>query len=1151
MEALIAGSILMLPLAAFAQVSGDLPRGGESEAAIQISGIPTIDIITLRGVSPSIPLRFGSVVPNSETIEFEGKKLRKGTDYHIDYGAGVIYLMRVQREGQSLRVVYRYDREQQSEKVQGSQFAGMPPMKFDLMPGTSAVMGFGMTERLADGNVLTSNIYGLNNNFSMSGANLTGFLLFGERNQVDNRSGFEHRDAPGQTETGRSRLVLQNLKSNMLGGTFEASYQDISQNFTGFQSLQGSGYDQSALEQLQKERGLQRMGFAFSGLQFGDTKISNSYRNVRDADGGIDWRTVGIEHGSLSLNYESRRIDQNFKRFKDLAENDREQLRKEAGLSRERLEAKAGGLSFRMNQIEDTQGEGIYQREFKFDSGRFQLTAGDQEINEGFTRFQHLAEGERGQWQKEAGLRRQHLSMQAAITGRDNLSFRFAKLESKDGTFQSRDLNVGGKGWGIEHIVRQVDPSFTSLRAMSEGEMDSHIKSIASMYQPGGVPTRPQDRGAFLQSQGLSRSLTRFTVEPFKDWKLNMDTMSLKGQEDSARVDTFSLLAKNFEMNFRHQSLGERFSELSSLMEFERQRLGAIAGLTRTDFGLQWQPNASAKLAINSLQAQTPEGGAKRQALSYLDKHIEVAMNVREVDSGFDQVRNLVDPEKDLLASLKGFRETDFRVKWLLFNTLKLDLFTMDSHSAFLEEDGKIRNLALNWRPRQGTEIGYVRMEQQRKDPLEVLFAQMTERIVLAHDFGRLGAIRYMKEQQNFDGSEAKQPDMKKEFLAYETKLNDKTSVRTEQTRTHFEDGGKEHISANTISTELGPRVGVSLTDVKIDRGGERDEKKRNYGFWLDLGNGMRINYGYNRHIDGPGGTQFYNIGVTPGQIGGIKIDEAMYDEKRWDGVNTQGMSKLSIATAKPFDFAFFRDMSFSVGADMASDRMNWVRENQHAKVETRIGSNLLGLEYRSQIHQSGYRGVDRTIKFATDKDETRPLRASIEYKMRDLPTSDPIMIRNIELAARPFKNFEISNEIITNPEERTPRNDVLLGTVTSPWRINRWNFKYLGDANTSFAARWEERMNEQTRESSRIAGVNLDLFKSSGSPLSLFYGVEQKWGNVQRMTAHRYYLRFDQKPGPNQLFSIFAGNVSYEHSIAEGFSRNNWTVHVNYQLRF
>jgi len=51
--------------------------------------------------------------------------------------------------------------------------------------------------------------------------------------------------------------------------------------------------------------------------------------------------------------------------------------------------------------------------------------------------------------------------------------------------------------------------------------------------------------------------------------------------------------------------------------------------------------------------------------------------------------------------------------------------------------------------------------------------------------------------------------------------------------------------------------------------------------------------------------------------------------------------------------------------------------------------------------------------------------------------------------------------------------------------------------------------------------------------------------------SQQRYSLQFDQRPGPNQSFSFLVGNVSYEQEIANGVARNNFTLRVNYQLRF
>ncbi|HZH98214.1 MAG TPA: hypothetical protein VEX38_04530, partial [Fimbriimonadaceae bacterium] len=307
------------------------------------------------------------------------------------------------------------------------------------------------------------------------------------------------------------------------------------------------------------------------------------------------------------------------------------------------------------------------------------------------------------------------------------------------------------------------------------------------------------------------------------------------------------------------------------------------------------------------------------------------------------------------------------------------------------------------------------------------------------------------------------------------------------------------------------------------------------------------------RAIMGPRGEMKSNLSLSPGTVGGIQIGSASYAENRWDDINSQGITNLQFGTPKdkPIKrFLFINDLGFNFGLDTATDRTAWVRENRELGFNGRIGSNSFLVGYKSQMHGSGFRGIDRQVKLETDQREDRFFSASVDYKMRHLPQDEPTMIRKINLTLRPSKNLTLSNTLLTNPEEQF-RGDVILGSLTSPLRVNKWNLSYKGSENLTLGATWEERLNDLTRESSRITGVNLDLFKATGSPLSLFYGVEQKWGNFTRQTAHRYWLKFDQRPGPNQIFSIFAGNVSYEHSIADGFKRNNWTVQMNYQLKF
>lgn len=1146
---LLLGGFWILSGAAAAQTPFNMSGDQALMPAATIGGTQTADIIALRSSQPGVPLRFGGVIPGSEIVDYDGRRLVKGRDYQIDYEAGVVYLMRAQKPGQIVRVSYRYEPQKQAAVVGKTQFASMPTFKFDLVPGRmNAVIGFGLTERQADGNVLMSNIYGWNNSFG----GLKGLMLVGERSQVEQESDYEYRGKPGQTDTGRSKFILQNFSTGLNGGTIDASFQDISQNFAGFSAVSDAGYDKAFIDQLSKEKGLKRFSLGMKDVGLGDAKLSNGFRQVRDGNASVDWRSFSIDGKNYNFSYSSQKVDSDFRRFQDLAEGDREQLRKEAGMSRQNLSAKLGGLSFKQSDIEDASGEGIYRRELAFDTAKYGFSLGEQIIDRDFRRFNSLHEAERGQWGREAGLKRQWFALDAAVVGKDKQPlYRRSELSSSTGKFEANDLNVQAKGWSLQHSSRNVDSTFGNLGSMAEGEMDSHIKAISNMYGPG-INTRPEDRGFFLRGAGLDRSLTRLSGSPFKGWAVGFDHLKLSGQQDDAEVLTFNAKSDKADVYFRQQKLGDQFNELTSLMEFERARLGTISGLDRTDFGMNLAFGKGKSLKVNILDAQSPNGGAKRTSIAFRDPKIEVDLNTREVDSGFNNVVQLVDPEKDLLAALRGYSQRDAKLKWQINSQLRLDAFLAEAQSDPLGQSSYIRNFAVDWKPDAKTSVSVLRMAQKQSDPMQTLFANLTEKITLARDFGRLGKVMFFNETQDFDGKNNQSSDFRRQYLAYETKINEKTALRSEQTRTQFQNGEHENINANTLSTELSKKVGVSVTDMRVDRSGEnRDETKRNYGFWFDFGRGMRLNYGYARSINGSNGTLNSVVNLTPGALGFLKVDQASYAENRWDAQHTQGLSNVALSSSAPMNLGLIKNFTFNFAMDTATDWTNWVRENRIAGVAGQIGSNKIGLEYRSQMSANGYRGIDRTVTFETDASEKRALIGKMRYTVRDLPRDDAVMIRDFSLTLRPTKGVQLTHQMLTHPEDPQPRPDVPMFRNTNPWRVNKWTINVDQNGASSFAGSWEERLNSVTKESSRLTGLTLDLFKKSGSPLQLFYGVEQRWGNRLRETAHRYYLRFDQRPGPNQLLSIFAGNLSYEHSIANGASRNNWTVNVNYQIRF
>lgn len=1146
-----------MPTLAHAQNPFNLDETAKPDQST-VGGVSTIDSIMIKGPTAGLPLRFGGVVPGSERVMLDGRNLRRGVDYSMDNDSGVVYLMFAPKYGQALTVMYRHEKGRaDATAAKGTQFGGSPTFRYDVMPGSLGMMlGLGMTERTADGAVLSSNIFGWNNNFKVGGGALKGLFLMGERNQVNTESAFEYQAAPGQQDTGESSLTLQSFTGKLFGGTVQADYQDISKNFAGFGSVRSAGYDQATVDQLTKERGLTRLGFAANDVKIGGMSFSNSYRTVEEDGEGVTWQSFGMNAGGLAFNWSTQKVDEHFTRFKDIAEKDRDQLMREAGMSRERMDGsyatKLGKLSFASNTIEDGKGSEINRQEFAFAGSNFSMGYGTQEIDKAFSRFGSLNDPTRDQWSREAGLEREWMKFDGKLLGAAPIiKFSSSQVRSDVGNFNAVDASVSGKNWSFEHIRREVDSGFGALPNLTQEEIDGSINQIGRMYDAKGVPFRGEERHWWFQSRGLDRDFMRFSIAPDKGLGLSAERLTIEGSEDEAMVETYSLTGRSFGFNYRKQDLGEKFGELTSLLDLERQRLGTLAGLERTDLGFNASVR-SAKVNFSQMLAEAGSGTASRQSLEIKDKNLQLNVNSRSVSSEFQNVSQMLDPERDLLSSLIGFNQRDAKIKWDLSPSLKIDAFMFEGENSFLDQSRSIQNLLVAWMPNSKTSFEYNLSGYENSDPASLLFSNTVRRASLFRDMGRYGKLRLMNTQVDYNGTQTNCPDSNQNFVAYETQLNKTTSVRTEHSLTSYDNGEKENISSNTISTALSKNLGVSVTDTSIDRkGDERDEDKRNFGFWWDLGRGIRISYGVAQQQNNThNGSSQAQLNVTPGQMGDVALKSAAYNVNQWEqNDRKQATTNLSFATAKPLRFGPFKDFQFSFGLDTASDQRQWLRDNKVFSMSTNLYGTALGFDYRAQVDPTGARGIDRTFTLATDKSAQKALRGNVMYKLRTLPDNKQVMIRNYDVTARVLPGLELTNQVLTNPE--VARGDVILGSITQGARINRWRLDYKANKDFTVGGTWDELINDDNDALSRTAGLNLSLFNSTGSPVNLFYGMEEVNGNTPRRITQRYSIRYDQKPGPNQLFSIFAGNVSYEHSVADDMKRNNITLQLEYQLRF
>lgn len=1159
------GAVLTLgTAAAHAQQPSAPPGAGAGGAvpetvSVEAGGRVFTESLRLSTTRFSHALRFGAIKRGSEVLDLNGRTLLRGKDFEIDYPSGTIYLKTPVQDGQILRVSYRYDEEKGRAGTYGMAGTGAQNgfngFKFDFAPGASAFLGLGLTERLGDGTVLSSNVYGLSNSFSFGPGKLSGILMLGQRERADSVDMMTGAQAGSSVEEGQGRALIQNLEAKFLGGTVSARYQDIDSRFGGFQALSAAGFTSEQIGQLSRERGLKRTSFQFANIGSSSANFSQGLQQVGDNNGTITRRTGGAQLGGLKLNWWSQKVDEGFLRFQDIGAADWQQLAKERGLLREGVE---GGvvlgdkkqMGFSALKLDSASG-GIARSSFTAVWPSWKFDFSEQRVDPGFARFGDLRGDEfnPGQMAQEQGMLRRSMGVQADLGKNNKIAARQAVVRTKADDFTSLDLNASLGRLNIDHSLRSVGAGFNRLGNLGGPDIGAHMAAMLNMTEKGLQP-QGHDAGGFFASQGIERSSLRGGYDFGKSLKASFEQVSIKGKDDSLKAGQVRIESKNVNLRVRQQKTGDKFTEVSRLMASEQQRLGATAGFTKTDFDADIKLGGAKQLTINQLKAGDAQGALNRTTASFNDKGFSASFAKRDVDASMPSLNSLADPERDLFRSLAGYSTEQSTLRWnsLRGLTVEADQWRWGQKDGTLGRD--MSRAFVRWAMDSRTQFEGLLTEHRFGTADASQINQRNERFQLSRGFDRLGRITLWQNKQEFDGDQENLPDSITRALSVEAQLGKGAGFRTEQAETRFENGERETRTTNVLSTDLGKRAGISVSQTNVKRDGDKpDEVHRNYGLSYDFGKGFKVNYGFTRALTGEQGGLDKTVSVTPGTVQDVKVDAASYQQIRQDDQRDQHIGRVSISNAKPLQWGWINDVRFYYNADTYRDRWAWQRENRSLGFGATRGALAFGFDYNSQVAPTGERGIDRFFTFTTDRTGKGSLVATLRYGVRTLPDDREVMIRDYNLSWKPTENLVLNHSMVTNP--LAPQNGVLLGTLPQPLRTNTWSLNYTREKDFKAGLFWKENQDENRLLRTREGGIDLLFRASNASPIRLTYGVHQTDQGQGRMTAHKFGLYFNQRPGPNQSWTLMLENLNWQHGRPSGSTLQNWNARLDYSWRF
>lgn len=575
---------------------------GAAPIASQERGVVTSDTIRGNGTRAGYLLTHGGVILGSETVTVDGSLRSRNRDYYLDDTNGSVAFVDPVRVSQTVRVSYRY-----SPQKEGQRSAiGGPGLALRFGQSTTLGLTYAYNTALANSayDVVT---YGLNLNTTLGkGSSMTNMLYY----STPKESGRLSMNAAGakapEMKSDNMFVHSSNLQSGNFGVKF--SFQDVGNDFSGFTALkQQNAAPTDVLNQLEKEKGIRRMGLQADYKMGKDGSTGLGWSQIGDAGGTIQRQSLSLGDSKLKFNANFQSIDQKFTRFADLAEAERGQWAKEGGMKRSSyqlalapLKGMAAGSSWNtlsMNDVSDKSGK-LSTRALGFAGKGFSLSILDTKVDKGFARLGSLSDAERNQMAlnarqefdpnaaagsvtdadrahvlRETGVDRRNMRGAFAMKGGQG-SLQMLDITTDTGQVSRQSMGLQGKNWQMNAVFQSIDAN-TKLSMLA-----------------------PVEQANFGNETGMRRTNLSAGMALKSGMQLATQFSQVNSQDGGVTKLGFSMNSQKLSLSARYQDIDPRFNRVADLADADKGAMAAEQGMKRYDLTAHYV--ASKSITVDS-----------------------------------------------------------------------------------------------------------------------------------------------------------------------------------------------------------------------------------------------------------------------------------------------------------------------------------------------------------------------------------------------------------------------------------------------------------------------------------------------------------------------------------------------------------------------
>jgi len=1080
----------------------------------QVIGVASSDLIPGNGTRGHYTLRYAPIVPNSEVVFVDGKRLARDLDYWIDYGSGNLSFALPVRRFSTIQVSYRYD--PNSKRSEAVSALPLMSLSFGQGGGLQALYMPGMTETTREGVSYRLSAYGMQNALRFGGNNsLQGYFFIGSREQVRAYASPTQANPNSMkvTPTEVDQFIMQSLQLDAGALQLRANYQDIGRSFSPQKMLGAqSGLDANRLAQLERERGLKRFDYTL-GLQFNaNTSLQQSRLRIEDDKGAITQEGWQFTSQWLNLNWTRRESSAEFQRYKDLADAPKDDWVRERGLVREQMTSSlslAPNSTAKYERLSVSQGNETIERViYGIDLPWLKVNRLQQSVGSQFTRFGDLAEADKGQLAREVGMSRDMTTAQLQLPG-FLVGTNFQCVSAPTGDLERQHIQVQSENLRIEHLHRSVSPEFGHIANLKPEEHHQMAEEVRAFHDPqNAVPLTPEDVPQVLREGGLGRTLQRAEIKPSKDLTLAVKRYSVEdliGKDDITGTQ-WQIRSPNFQLRLHDRGIGSNFGRLRDLTRIEQIMFHNEQGLQRSDWDAMYTTKGFG-FAVANTRIMAIGAGVQRTSYRLITPPLEFNYNQRQVDADFSRVHDLADPERDFLAQLRGFRQHDWTAKLRIAPNLQLELFQFDAGNP-LEQIGNKRNrYRFVWQPSKHLTFGR-QSDEYRSDKLsEGLFHDEYERNDIQYLLG-FGQLNAYQERRQIGGTLANPLYQTTEYWRFGSDALRNMNLAFEERRTRATGAVSERYRNYQVGYQLNPQMKVNLAHAQANREGAPDVSSQQVGLEYKVREGTTLSFNETRQArEGANGTRVLSAGLTQSAFGVLSIG-GVYQEQRHDRTNTRAQSQAVIQTAKPFDLLFLRGLQFDFRYGALVDHHAWQQENKHFTAQASLWNHKVAGGYVGLYVPGQGRAVDRYYQIESPPSEV--LRYNLMYKTRTYQDGRLFLVRQYNITVKPNKYFALTHEFQTHPEQANPH--VVLGSVLQPTGFSAWGLEWRWTERVLLKGDYRIEWNDQQNRRVRRGGFTLSASQTDNLRYDLGYRVDSERFGTRENRAHTFYLSTERK---------------------------------------